>query len=46
MWNHHDHYSYREICCRVPPAIHKKLALEAAEEGVSLDRLASAKLCQ
>jgi hypothetical protein len=31
---------------RVPPATHKKLALEAAEEGVSLNRLASAKLCQ
>ena len=29
---------------RVPPEVHRKLALEAAEEGVSLNRLASAKL--
>jgi len=29
---------------RVPPALHRKLALEAAEEGVSLNRLVSAKL--
>jgi len=29
---------------RVPPAVHRELALEAAEEGVSLNRLASAKL--
>jgi predicted HicB family RNase H-like nuclease len=29
---------------RVPPDIHRKLALEAAEAGVSLNRVASAKL--
>jgi predicted HicB family RNase H-like nuclease len=29
---------------RVPPETHRRLALEAAEEGVSLNRLASAKL--
>jgi predicted HicB family RNase H-like nuclease len=31
---------------RVPPQIHKKLAVEAAESGVSLNRLASLKLSQ
>ena len=29
---------------RVPPDVHRHLALEAAESGVSLNRLASAKL--
>ncbi len=29
---------------RIPPNIHRHLALEAAEEGISLNRLASAKL--
>lgn len=29
---------------RVPPEVHRRLALEAAEAGVSLNRLASAKL--
>lgn len=29
---------------RVPPELHRRLATEAAEEGVSLNRLASAKL--
>ncbi len=29
---------------RVPPEIHRKLALEAAEEDISLNRLISAKL--
>ena len=29
---------------RVPPEIHRQLATEAAESGVSLNRLASAKL--
>lgn len=29
---------------RVPPELHKQLALEAAESGVSLNRLASDKL--
>ncbi len=31
---------------RVPPEIHRRLAAEAAEAGVSLNRLASAKLTQ
>lgn len=29
---------------RIPPQLHRSLALAAAEEGVSLNRLASAKL--
>jgi predicted HicB family RNase H-like nuclease len=29
---------------RVPPQIHRKLAIQAAESGVSLNRLASSKL--
>jgi predicted HicB family RNase H-like nuclease len=29
---------------RIPPNVHRNLALEAAEEGISLNRLASAKL--
>ncbi len=29
---------------RVPPEVHRHLALEAAESGVSLNRIASAKL--
>jgi predicted HicB family RNase H-like nuclease len=29
---------------RVPPELHRRLALEAAESGVSLNRLASDKL--
>ena len=29
---------------RVPPDLHRRLALEAAEAGVSLNRIASAKL--
>lgn len=31
---------------RIPPELHRRLALEAAEAGVSLNRLASAKLSQ
>jgi predicted HicB family RNase H-like nuclease len=31
---------------RVPPELHRRLALEAAESGVSLNRLASVKLSQ
>ena len=30
---------------RVPPEVHRRLALEAQENGVSLNRLASSKLC-
>jgi predicted HicB family RNase H-like nuclease len=29
---------------RIPPAVHRSLAIEAAEQGISLNRLASAKL--
>jgi predicted HicB family RNase H-like nuclease len=29
---------------RVPPEVHRRLAIEAAESGVSLNRLASARL--
>lgn len=29
---------------RIPPAVHRSLAVEAAEQGISLNRLASAKL--
>jgi predicted HicB family RNase H-like nuclease len=29
---------------RVPPQVHKKLTIEAAESGISLNRLASTKL--
>jgi predicted HicB family RNase H-like nuclease len=29
---------------QVPPELHRRLALEAAEAGVSLNRLASARL--
>lgn len=31
---------------RVPPEIHRRLALKAAENGISLNRLASSKLSQ
>ncbi|MDA2929192.1 type II toxin-antitoxin system HicB family antitoxin [Acidobacteria bacterium AH-259-O06] len=31
---------------RVPPDVHRRLAMQAAEEGVSLNRLASSKLAQ
>jgi predicted HicB family RNase H-like nuclease len=33
-----------EFRVRIPPHVHRTLALEAAEQGVSLNRLASAKL--
>jgi predicted HicB family RNase H-like nuclease len=39
------HYSGK-FMVRVPPQVHKKLAIEAAESGVSLNRLASSKLSQ
>jgi predicted HicB family RNase H-like nuclease len=31
---------------RIPPDVHRQLALKAAESGVSLNRVASAKLAQ
>ncbi len=33
-----------EIMLHIPPDLHRRLALEAAEAGVSLDRLASDRL--
>ncbi|HEX4319264.1 MAG TPA: toxin-antitoxin system HicB family antitoxin [Acidobacteriaceae bacterium] len=33
-----------EFRVRIPPHVHRALALEAAEHGISLNRLASAKL--
>ena len=37
------HYS-GEFRVRIPPEVHRLLAMQAAEQGVSLNRLASAKL--
>ena len=39
------HYSGK-FMVRVPPEVHRTLAIKAAEAGVSLNRLASAKLSQ
>jgi predicted HicB family RNase H-like nuclease len=33
-----------EFRVRIPPQVHRALVLEAAEQGISLNRLASAKL--
>ncbi len=35
-----------EFRLRIPPALHRALAIEAAEQGVSLNRLVSAKVAQ
>ncbi|MFC1591151.1 type II toxin-antitoxin system HicB family antitoxin [Thermodesulfobacteriota bacterium] len=37
------HYSGKFIV-RVPPEVHRSLAIQAAESGISLNRLASSKL--
>jgi predicted HicB family RNase H-like nuclease len=37
------HYS-GEFRVRIPPDVHRALAIQAAEQGISLNRLASAKL--
>lgn len=37
------HYS-GQFRVRIPPLLHRSLAVQAAEQGVSLNRLASAKL--
>ncbi|NOS88544.1 MAG: toxin-antitoxin system HicB family antitoxin [Methylococcaceae bacterium] len=37
------HYS-GEFRVRIPPEVHRALAMQAAEQGISLNRLASAKL--
>lgn len=34
-----------EFKVRIPPQAHRALVIQAAEQGVSLNRLASAKLC-
>ncbi|MBD3347440.1 MAG: toxin-antitoxin system HicB family antitoxin, partial [Chitinivibrionales bacterium] len=39
------HFSGKFVV-RVPPEVHRRLALEASENGISLNRLASAKLTQ
>ncbi len=39
------HYSGK-FMVRVPPEVHRELAIKAAEAGVSLNRLASSKLSQ
>ena len=39
------HYSGK-FMVRVPPEVHRNLAIKAAESGVSLNRLASSKLSQ
>ena len=39
------HYSVKFVV-RVPPEIHRNLAIQAAEAGVGLNRLASSKLSQ
>jgi predicted HicB family RNase H-like nuclease len=39
------HYSGK-FMVRVPPQVHRKLVIQAAESGVSLNRLASSKLSQ
>jgi predicted HicB family RNase H-like nuclease len=35
-----------EFRVRIPPEVHRALAMQAAEQGVSLNRLASAKLAR
>ena len=40
-----QHYS-GEFTVRVPPEVHRRLTLEAAEAGVSLNQITSAKLNQ
>jgi predicted HicB family RNase H-like nuclease len=39
------HYSGK-FMVRIPPEVHRKLAIQAAESGVSLNRLASSKLSE
>ncbi len=39
------HFSGR-FMIRIPPDVHRKLAIQAAESGVSLNRIASSKLSQ
>jgi len=39
-----DHPYSGRFVVRIPPLVHRTLALEAAEQGVSINRLVSAKL--
>ena len=39
-----DKHYCGEFRVRIPPEVHRALAMQAAEQGVSLNRLASAKL--
>ena len=39
-----DRHFSGEFRLRIPPALHRALAIEAAEQGVSLNRLVSAKV--
>ena len=39
------HYSGK-FMVRIPPDVHRKLAIQTAESGVSLNRIASSKLSQ
>lgn len=39
-----EKYYSGEFRVRIPPQVHRALAMQAAEQGVSLNRLASAKL--
>ena len=39
------HYSGK-FMVRIPPNVHRRLAIQAAESGVSLNRIASSKLSQ
>jgi len=39
------HYS-GEFRVRIPPEVHRTLAMQTAEQGISLNRLASAKLAE
>jgi predicted HicB family RNase H-like nuclease len=39
------HYSGK-FMVRIPPEVHRKLAIQAAESGISLNRIASSKLSQ
>lgn len=39
------HYSGK-FMVRIPPHVHRKLAIQAAESGISLNRIASSKLSQ
>ena len=39
-------YNSGKFMVRIPPDVHRNLAIQAAESGISLNRLASAKLSQ